>query len=195
MTLLPTTLAILLGVTTWTLLEYLLHRWLGHERQFRGNLFGLEHQRHHFEGDYFAPAHKKIPVAAAAGVLLSLPAIRLVGVPLGLGYVGGLLAAYAVYELLHRRYHTHAGFGPYGRWARRHHFHHHFVDARSNHGVTSPLWDLVFGTYVRPTTIRVPARLCMPWLLDPRTGAIAAEHAGTFVLKTSPTDSRSAPDA
>jgi hypothetical protein len=36
--------------------------------------------------------------------------------------------------------------GWYGRWARGHHFHHHFVDARVNYGVTSPVWDVVLRT-------------------------------------------------
>jgi sterol desaturase/sphingolipid hydroxylase (fatty acid hydroxylase superfamily) len=52
-----------------------------------------------------------------------------------------------------------------------------------NHGVTSPIWDFVFGTYRRPGTITVPKKLCMAWLKDPETGDIRAQHAGTFVLK------------
>jgi sterol desaturase/sphingolipid hydroxylase (fatty acid hydroxylase superfamily) len=98
--------------------------------------------------------------------------------------VTGLVTFYGVYEWLHRREHTHAGIGAYGRWARRHHFHHHFVDGRRNHGVTTPIWDLVFGTYARPERIRVPAKLCMAWLLDPATGAIRERHAATYELRT-----------
>ena len=69
------------------------------------------------------------------------------------------------------------------RYLRRHHFHHHFVDGRKNHGVTTPIWDFVFGTYEQPTKIRVPAKLCMPWLRDPATGGIRAEHAATYELR------------
>jgi sterol desaturase/sphingolipid hydroxylase (fatty acid hydroxylase superfamily) len=90
---------------------------------------------------------------------------------------------YGIYEWLHRREHTHAGIGPYGRFVRRHHFHHHFVDGRVNHGVTTPIWDFVFGTYEKPTTIRVPAKLCMAWLRDPQSGGIRAEHARTYQLR------------
>jgi len=42
------------GILTWTLLEYLIHRWGGHDRRFRRTPFGKEHVRHHIEGDYFA---------------------------------------------------------------------------------------------------------------------------------------------
>ena len=36
----------------------------------------------------------------------------------------------------------------------------------ANHGVSSPLWDLVFGTAERPTWCGCPRRLALPWLLD-----------------------------
>jgi sterol desaturase/sphingolipid hydroxylase (fatty acid hydroxylase superfamily) len=55
------------------------------------------------------------------------------------------------------------------------------VDARTNHGVTSPLWDVVFGTYRAPGTIRVPSRLCMSWLRDER-GEVREDFRDTFVL-------------
>jgi len=179
------TVAALLGVLTWTFLEYLIHRYMGHDKRFRKSPFGVEHLRHHIEGDYFAPSWKKALFALGVVALLSLPAIALAGRAAGLAYVAGLVGFYGVYELIHRLDHTHAGIGPYGRWTRRHHFYHHFVDGRMNHGVTSPLWDLVFGTYRKPEVITVPRRLRMRWLVDPRTGEVAAAHADTFVLARS----------
>jgi sterol desaturase/sphingolipid hydroxylase (fatty acid hydroxylase superfamily) len=175
-----------LGVLSWTLLEYLLHRFLGHDRRFGVTPFAKEHVRHHAEGDYFAPTWKKLLTAALVTAGLALLGARLFGAARGLAFVSGLMAFYGVYEVLHRREHTHAGIGAYGRWARRHHFYHHFTDGRMNHGVTSPLWDLVFGTYRAPGTIKVPARLCMAWLKDPDTGAVREEHASTFVLRAAP---------
>lgn len=172
-----------LGVLTWTLLEYLIHRWMGHDRRFRKSPFGVEHVRHHIEGNYFAPTWKKLIVAAVVIAVLIGPAILVAGVAAGSAYVAGLITFYGMYEWLHRREHTHAGIGPYGRWARRHHFHHHFVDGRRNHGVTTPIWDFVFGTYERPSVIRVPTKLCMQWLRDPATGTIRAEHAQTYQLR------------
>lgn len=171
------------GVLTWTLLEYMIHRWMGHDRRFRRTPFGVEHIRHHVEGNYFAPTWKKLIAAAIIAGVLTPPAIAIAGVANGIGYVAGLITFYGAYELLHRREHTHAGIGAYGRFVRRHHFHHHFVDGRANHGVTTPLWDLVFGTYQRPTVIKVPRKLCMEWLLDPSTGDVRSEHAGTYQLR------------
>jgi len=178
--------AALLGVLTWTLLEYLIHRWMGHDRRYRKTPFGVEHVRHHIEGDYFAPTWKKLIIAAVAIAILCVPATAIASTTLGVAYVLGLIGFYGVYEVIHRLDHTRPGIGPYGRWSRRHHFHHHFVDARVNHGVTSPIWDLVFGTYVKPTIIKVPPKLCMPWLKDPATGGIREAHADTFVLADPP---------
>jgi len=174
--------AVVCGIATWTLLEYMIHRWMGHDRRFRRTPFGIEHIRHHAEGNYFAPTWKKLIIAAVVGVGACYPAIAIAGRTAGIAYVAGLICFYGVYEWLHRRDHTHAGIGPYARWQRKHHFHHHFVDPSTNHGVTTPLWDLVFGTYRTPTTIKVPPKLCMAWLLDPATGDVRAEHAATYQL-------------
>lgn len=176
-------LAIAAGVLTWTLLEYVIHRWMGHDRRFRRSPFGVEHIRHHVEGNYFAPTWKKVAVAAIVAPVIAVPAIALVGSTNGLLYTAGFLGFYAMYEWLHRREHTHAGVGPYGRFVRRHHFHHHFVDGRKNHGVTTPIWDFVFGTYEHPSQIKVPRKLCMRWLIDPATGDVHAAHAHTYSLR------------
>lgn len=174
--------AIAAGVLTWTFLEYVIHRWMGHDRRFRRTPFGIEHIRHHIEGNYFAPTWKKLLAATIFLAVLSPPAILVAGTPIGFAYVGGLISFYGLYEWLHRREHTHAGIGPYGRLVRRHHFHHHFADGRTNHGVTTPLWDFVFGTYETPALIKVPPKLCMVWLLDPATGGIRDEYAATYQL-------------
>jgi sterol desaturase/sphingolipid hydroxylase (fatty acid hydroxylase superfamily) len=170
------------GALTWTFLEYWIHRGLGHGKRFRKNLFAVEHIRHHVEGNYFAPSWKKLVAAALAAGLIGVPAVLALG-RLGIAYVGGLIGFYGVYEVLHRLEHVWSGLGAYGRWARRHHFTHHFSDARYNHGVTSPLWDLVFATYRRPGTIVVPRKLCMEWLKDPTTGGVRAAFAPTYVMK------------
>jgi sterol desaturase/sphingolipid hydroxylase (fatty acid hydroxylase superfamily) len=177
-----TMLVVLAGAFTWTFLEYVIHRWLGHDRRFRGNPFGVEHVRHHVEGNYFAPSYKKLIAAMLAAVVIAIPAILAMGTPLGLAFVAGLIGFYGVYEIMHRLEHVHGGFGPYGRWARKHHFVHHFVDAKTNHGVTSPLWDFVFGTYLKPDRITVPRKLAMQWLVDPKTGQVHDAWADTFVL-------------
>jgi sterol desaturase/sphingolipid hydroxylase (fatty acid hydroxylase superfamily) len=174
--------AALLGVLTWTFLEYVIHRFGGHDARFRPNPFAAEHVRHHGQGDYFAPTWKKVLAALSLGALLAPALSWLVGPALGLSYVAGLLGFYGVYEVLHRREHTHAGVGAYGRWARLHHFAHHYSDAACNHGVTTPLWDFVFGTYKPVKQVRVPRRFLMSWLRDPATGGVRPELADRYAV-------------
>lgn len=175
-------LAALLGAMTWSLLEYVIHRWAGHDRRFRGNLFEKEHTRHHSQGDYFAPSWKKALAALILTTLVTGPASLVAGFAGGLAYALGLAGFYLYYEVLHRREHTHEGVGPYGRWARRHHFYHHFVDPSMNHGVTSPIFDWVFGTYRTPGVIPVPEKLCMRWLRD-ESGDVHAHLADRYELR------------
>jgi sterol desaturase/sphingolipid hydroxylase (fatty acid hydroxylase superfamily) len=170
------------GLLTWSFLEYVIHRFLGHDPRTRPNPFATEHVRHHIEGNYFAPAWKKALTAAAATVLLAWPATAIAGPIPGLVYVAGFVVAYLTYEIMHRREHTHPGSNAYARMARRHHFHHHFGDPKSNHGVTSPVWDMIFGTYQKPEIIRVPRKLAMGWLVDPRTQDVRAKYAAHYVL-------------
>jgi sterol desaturase/sphingolipid hydroxylase (fatty acid hydroxylase superfamily) len=174
--------SLLLGALAWTLLEYVIHRWLGHDSRTRPNPFAAEHVRHHSQGDYFAPAWKKALAAVLfAGVLIA-PSIALAGALVGSSFVVGLITMYVAYEVLHRRDHTHPGRGSYMRFLRRHHFYHHFMDPSSNHGVTTPMWDWVFGTLRAPEVIRVPPKLAMRWLVDPGTGRVRPAYARHYEL-------------
>ncbi len=172
--------AFIAGAFTWSFLEYCIHRWLGHKH--RRNPFAAEHIRHHSQGDYFAPAWKKVVVALMTTGVVLLPAAVIGGLSFGAAYTVGLVGFYLFYEVLHRRLHTHAGTPRYGRWVRRHHFYHHFVDPSKNHGVTSPVWDVLFGTYTRPGLILVPEKLKMRWLTG-EDGEVRAPFATDYRLR------------
>lgn len=174
--------AALAGVLFWTLLEYLLHRFLGHDRRTWPNAFANEHTRHHSEGDYFAPTWKKATIAIVAVPLATGAAALALGLKLGAVFGVSLVGMYVAYEVVHRRAHTHRGSGAYGRYLRRHHFYHHFANPRANHGVTSPLWDIVFGTWEAPGRVRVPVKLQMRWLVDPRTDDVYVDLAADYEL-------------
>ena len=96
---------------------------------------------------------------------IALVGVLVFGVELGLSVPLGIAAGYLFYEVLHRRIHVAAPFGRYGRWARVHHLAHHFGRADANHGVTSPLWDWVFGTRAPRATVKVPRKHAakFPW--------------------------------
>jgi sterol desaturase/sphingolipid hydroxylase (fatty acid hydroxylase superfamily) len=174
------TLAVLLGAAGWTLLEYVLHRFVFHARVARG-LGAMEHRRHHAQPNYFAPAWQKA-VAALVATAILLPLLSwLAGFNLGAAGTAGFIAMYLLYEVLHRRVHTRAPHNRYGRWRCKNHFAHHFVNPRLAQGVTTPFWDFVFGTRLPVDRVRVPRRLAMSWLVD-TNGQILAEYAADFEL-------------
>jgi sterol desaturase/sphingolipid hydroxylase (fatty acid hydroxylase superfamily) len=175
-------LTVLAGISLWTLAEYLLHRFLGHDKRTRPNAFEAEHTRHHSEGNYFAPTWKKALVGVAGVPVVTTAASMVIGRGLGLVFGVSFVGMYVTYEWVHRRAHTHRGLGAYGRFLRRHHFHHHFANPRMNHGVTTPIWDIVCGTWQTPGRIRVPEKLRMQWLVDPDTGDVYADLAPDYEL-------------
>ncbi|MEQ1508521.1 MAG: sterol desaturase family protein, partial [Myxococcota bacterium] len=87
---------------------------------------------------------------------------------------GGVVGGWLMYEGLHRAIHVWPARTAYGRWARRHHLHHHFADPARNHGVSTPIWDWVFGTWVPVDEVVVPPRQAakLPWLV--REGRVAS---------------------
>jgi sterol desaturase/sphingolipid hydroxylase (fatty acid hydroxylase superfamily) len=172
-------LPLALGALTWSLSEYALHRWVGHDAKSKTD-FADEHRTHHAQRGYFAATSKK----AAHAVPLVLAGLALGWFALGAAgaaYVVGFAVTYVAYEALHRRLHTHGPRGPVGRYLRRHHFAHHFNGPQTNHGVTSPVWDHVFGTWRDPGVIRVPEKHAMVWLVD-EAGDARPEFAADYVV-------------
>ena len=158
------------GAVGWSLTEYGLHRGLGHKPRFK-NPFTREHIRHHAKVGYFAPTSKKVAAAAGFGSVVIAATTPWLG-PIGAcAFASGFLGAYALYEVTHRRLHTHGPRGPYSRFLRKHHFHHHFENPKMNHGVTTPIWDLVFGSYEPAALVRVPQKLTPQWM---RAGELSA---------------------
>jgi len=182
-------LAAFVGAFSWTFLEYVIHRFAGHDKRLPRNPFGVEHTRHHAEGGYFAHWSKKLAMAVVVAAALVTPLSLLLPWTVATAFTLGLIGSYLTYESIHWSLHVFAPMTPYGRWARRHHFHHHFHDPRRNHGVTSPLWDWVFGTVAKPGVVRVPERLAMRWLVD-EAGALHPKAVGDFELRRRPRASR-----
>ena len=140
-----------LGALFFTLVEYLLHRfpfhWDGGEhRRGRLRLFLMHGYHHQFPNDKLrlvAPPLLSWPLAVLfLGLFwLAIPSVMWVA-------YGGLLTGYLAYDWIH--YYTHHGRNPrfwIGRTLRRAHAVHHYRLFHLNMGISSPLWDLVFGTF------------------------------------------------
>ena len=140
------------GFLLWTLAEYILHRWLFHyepQTSFGQRLHWLIHGYHHAhpaDGD-------RIVVAPWASVPLTIflyVAFTAVLGDVGRSLFGGFLLGYVAYDCLHYAIHHHSLRRlPLGRRLKGYHLRHHLRDDASGFGVTSRLWDRVFGTLTR----------------------------------------------
>jgi sterol desaturase/sphingolipid hydroxylase (fatty acid hydroxylase superfamily) len=149
MTALTTTVGVVLGLTGWSLAEYALHRWGFHHRHRDPvrSLVAREHRLHHREPLRTSAVMRSLAwvgVAASATPVLLLASPWSVG--LWLGWVGG----YTCYDRFHWRAHHRRPRNRYEVRLRRRHDLHHHGHPRANYGVTSDVWDRVFGTRVTP---------------------------------------------
>ena len=153
------------GLLAWTLLEYIIHAWLGHLPKGK-ILISREHLHHHADILYFSPLPLKIRGAIPVLGLLAVATGLTAGWPFAGGFVTAVALAWSFYEWLHQAIHVYGPTNAYMRWAARHHLHHHFTRPSRNHGVTTPLWDIVLGTHEPPAKVRVSRKhlAALPWL-------------------------------
>ncbi|MCF8278421.1 MAG: sterol desaturase family protein [Flavobacteriales bacterium] len=168
------------GVALWTFLEYVLHRFLGHEHKGK-NFFKDEHSFHHQKVHYFAPAFKKIGAAVSVALLLTATLSLIFPWHLAVAFVLGLIGMFGLYEATHSRFHKRGPIAKPFIILRKHHFYHHFHQPKLNHGVTTRFWDRVFGTFHRVETVTVPRKMTMDWLMNGEE--IAPAYAGHFQLR------------
>jgi sterol desaturase/sphingolipid hydroxylase (fatty acid hydroxylase superfamily) len=139
-----------LGFLLWTLLEYLLHRFVFHlvpDGTFDSKLkqFMVHGYHHEFPNDRLrvvAPLLLSLPIA---GVILCVYLLLFGRYDFWMCFAG-TAAGYIAYDWTH--YYTHH-FRPttrLGKFLRRYHMEHHYRDSESHFGISSPLWDWVFGT-------------------------------------------------
>jgi len=184
-----------LGGLAWTASEYAIHRFVGHgprrkkPETLAGRIslkglfyeFNAEHLAHHANPQYFAPTSRKAAAAGAAIPLVTAALVPFVGLRRALSFAAGFSATYATYEVIHRRIHTHAPTNGYARFVRRHHLLHHHKTPKENHGVTTPFWDKIVGTYSTLDTLRVPRGAAPGWMVG-ADGEVKPEHAADYVL-------------
>lgn len=140
------------GIFTWTLMEYLMHRYVFHIRFER-----LQYMIH--------GVHHEFPRDKERLLMPPVPGIILLSLFFGLYYImlreytfaffAGLVSGYMCYTFLHYVIHTWKPIkGLKFLWT-HHHKHHNPVYGEKAFGVSTTLWDHIFGTMpVKPAGAR-----------------------------------------
>jgi len=137
------------GIALWSILEYLLHRFVFHLDTSNAGAFIC---KFHF---LFHGLHHKVPfdryrllspqLSATIIATIFYQPLRLICSCPKLVFAGMLLG-YLCYEMTH--YYAHHGSPTFSYMynAKRYHLQHHFVRHDQGFGVTSSFWDKIFGT-------------------------------------------------
>ena len=142
---------VMLGLAGWTLMEYVLHRFVLHGL----NPFHQWHAEHHKRPTalIFTPT---IASATLIATFVFLPALLEWNLPLACALTLGVVVGYLVYTLTHHATHHWPAHTPWLKRRKRWHaLHHHHVDDPICFGVTTSLWDHVFGTANRARSVRI----------------------------------------
>jgi len=132
----------MLGIATWTLLEYVLHRFAFHHVVVIRKL----HDLHHTMPTANIGTPTWVTGALICGGLL-LPLWWELGFNISSGLTCGLAAGYLWYVTVHHAtHHWRTRQATYMHRAKRRHATHHHSQHPCNFGVTTVFWDRVFGT-------------------------------------------------
>ena len=148
-----------LGVVVWTLVEYLVHRYVLHGRfpdgpglfqHFLHERFDHLHFEHHarpWDGEHINGTIKDTAPFVLPMVLLSFLA-PIFSLP---AFLAGVLQAYVVEEWVHHSVHFLESGNLYFRYIKRHHLYHHSPKGMDiAFGLTNGFWDIVYDTRIPP---------------------------------------------
>jgi sterol desaturase/sphingolipid hydroxylase (fatty acid hydroxylase superfamily) len=132
--------SLLIGLATWTLVEYATHRLVYHHAP----VFSTLHDSHHRAPNEFIG----VPSFVSSGFIIVVCyfPVRILNDVAASGFTSGMLLGYAAYMFVHHATH-HFAIQPGDRLykARVRHMAHHYHD-NANFGVSTGFWDRVFDT-------------------------------------------------
>ena len=137
---LPLAALVAAGLVVWPLLEYVIHGVLSH--RLRTPAAAMHWTHHRDARRVFTPLTVWLPIALVLWAGLAQAA----GAVAAGAFVLGIVAGFLRYEHVHWRIHFRAPRNAHQELLRVHHLSHHFRNPNAYHGVTTRLWDRVFGT-------------------------------------------------
>jgi sterol desaturase/sphingolipid hydroxylase (fatty acid hydroxylase superfamily) len=133
-----------LGLLTWTIVEYGVHRFVLHSLKSVARL----HELHHATPSAYVGTPTWLSLLSF-GLGGFIPLLILFGREVASGATMGLMFGYLWYLLIHDVVHRrHPRRGSLLYRAKIHHARHHYAKVPGNFGVTSSFWDRFFGTHI-----------------------------------------------
>jgi sterol desaturase/sphingolipid hydroxylase (fatty acid hydroxylase superfamily) len=144
------------GMILWTFTEYVLHRFVFHwnAKSRAGKYFVfLFHGLHHDDPQdptrlVMPPVPAMLIVSLLWMLFSSIFPYKYIDVIMAFFLVG-----YLCYDYIHYATHHFPMTSPIGKYLRKYHLQHHYSGEQSKYGVSSPLWDYIFGTVTGPKEI------------------------------------------
>jgi sterol desaturase/sphingolipid hydroxylase (fatty acid hydroxylase superfamily) len=139
-------ISFLAGILLWTLIEYIIHRWVFHyePKTVTGRkIHFLVHGIHH---DYPRDATRLVmPLLVSAPLAIFFFYVFMAA--FGSFYLivfSGFVLGYVSYDSIHYATHHINMKGKIGAFLRAYHLRHHYEDEHTAYGVSTPLWDYIF---------------------------------------------------
>ncbi|KAI9350509.1 hypothetical protein DFJ73DRAFT_832438 [Zopfochytrium polystomum] len=143
------------GIFIWTLIEYTLHRFLFHvdeylpDNRFLITAHFLLHGIHHF-----LPMDKmRLVMPPVLGLVLASPIVKLlltvIPSPYSYAVTAGAFFGFQGYDMIHYSLHHVRPATQHLREMKSYHLDHHYKNAHQGYGITSKMWDYVFGTVLK----------------------------------------------
>jgi sterol desaturase/sphingolipid hydroxylase (fatty acid hydroxylase superfamily) len=148
-------LLFILGLFVWTLSEYSLHRFVFHfkprnpfQERVSFLMHGVHHKQPRCKTRLVMPPVLGIPLALVFWGLFTLIFGSLLGLPNWVApSYSGFITGYLIYDLTHYATHHFPIRSRYYRFIKKYHMDHHYKTPDARFGVSSPIWDSVFGTF------------------------------------------------
>ena len=137
------------GLFFWTATEYLMHRFVFHfqpKTEWGKKIHWTFHGVHH---DYPSDPLRLVMVPSVSlplGVFFYLLYQQVLGADFAAPLMAGMVTGYLFYDITHYAVHHFPVKGKVFGSLRTYHMRHHFEYPDLGYGVSSPLWDIVFGT-------------------------------------------------
>jgi sterol desaturase/sphingolipid hydroxylase (fatty acid hydroxylase superfamily) len=137
-----------LGALSFSWVEYMVHRYVFHMKTYtelRAKLQYTMHGVHHeFPKDKDRLAMPPLLSVTIATVLLLV--FKVILGEMVFSFLPGFLVGYAAYLSIHYMVHAYPPPKNFTKWLWINHSVHHYKDGECIYGVSSPLWDYVYGT-------------------------------------------------